>query len=95
MSFGQRHWRIIQRHDGKNQSHKHEQGNSDDFQHAPRPMVSDGKLCIDAGQLLRQLVRFLFAFRLGAQKLAYSRFKNDSKLYQLLSIGNRLAFLPF
>ena len=54
-------------------------------------MVSDGKLCIDAGQLLRQLVRFLFAFRLGAQKLAYSRFKNDSQLYQLLSIGNRLT----
>ena len=57
-------------------------------------MVSDGKLCIDAGQLLRQLVRFLFAFRLGAQKLAYSRFKNDSKLYQLLSIGNRLTRFP-
>ena len=57
-------------------------------------MVSDGKLCIDAGQLLRQLVRFLFAFRMVAQKLAYSRFKNDSKLYQLLSIGNRLTRLP-
>ena len=94
MSFGQRHWRIIQRHDGKNQSHKHEQSNSDDFQHAPRPMVSDGKLCIDAGQLLRQLVRFLFVFRLGVQKLAYSRFKNDSQLYQLLSIGNRLTRFP-
>lgn len=25
----------------------------------------------------------------------YGRFKNDSQLYQLLSIGNRLTFLPF
>ena len=29
---------------------KHEQSNSDDFQHMPHPMVSDGKLRVDARQ---------------------------------------------
>ena len=81
--------------DCKNQSYKHEQSNSDDFQHTPRPMVSDGKLRVDAGQLFCQLVRFLFVFHLGSKKLAYGRFENDGNFYQLFRIGNRHSFFPF
>ena len=75
--------------DCKNQSYKHEQSNSDDFQHAPRPMVSDGKLRVDARQLFCQPVRFLFVFHLGSKKLAYGRFENDGNFYQLFRIRNR------
>ena len=81
--------------DCKNQSYKHEQSNSDDFQHAPRPMVSDGKLRVDARQLFCQPVRFLFVFHLGSKKLAYGRFENDGNFYQLFRIRNRHSFFPF
>ena len=80
--------------DCKNQSYKHEQSNSDDFQHAPRPMVSDGKLRVDARQLFCQLVRFFFVFHLGSKKLTYGRFENDSNFYQLFRIGNRHSRFP-
>ncbi len=81
--------------DCKNQSYKHEQSNSDDFQHAPRPMVSDGKLRVDARQLFCQPVRFLFVFHLGSKKLAYGRFENDGNFYQLFRIRNRHSVFPF
>lgn len=81
--------------DCKNQSYKHEQSNSDDFQHTPRPMVSDGKLRVDAGQFFCQPVWFLFVFHLGSKELAYGRFKNDGNFYQLFRIRNRHSFFPF
>ena len=81
--------------DCKNQSYKYEQSNSDDFQHTPRPMVSDGKLRVDARQFFCQPVRFLFVFHLGSKKLAYGRFENDGNFYQLFRIRNRHSFFPF
>ena len=80
--------------DCKNQSYKHEQNNSDDFQHTPCPMVSDGKLRVDARQLFCQPVRFFFVFHLGSKKLAYGRFENDGNFYQLFRIKNRHSGLP-
>ena len=80
--------------DCKNQSYKYEQSNSDDFQNTPRPMVSDGKLRVDAGQFFCQPVRFFFVFHLGSKKLAYGRFENDGNFYQLFRIKNRHSGFP-
>ena len=80
--------------DCKNQSYKYEQSNSDDFQHTPCPMVSDGKLRVDAGQFFCQPVRFFFVFHLGSKKLAYGRFENDGNFYQLFRIKNRHSGFP-
>ncbi len=80
--------------DCKNQSYKYEQSNSDDFQHMPHPMVSDGKLRVDAGQFFCQPVRFFFVFHLGSKKLAYGRFENDGNFYQLFRIKNRHSGFP-
>ena len=80
--------------DCKNQSYKYEQSNSDDFQHTPCPMGSDGKLRVDAGQFFCQPVRFFFVFHLGSKKLAYGRFENDGNFYQLFRIKNRHSGFP-
>ena len=60
----------------------------------PRPMVSDGKLRVDAGQFFCQPVRFFFVFHLGSKKLAYGRFENDGNFYQLFRIKNRHSGFP-